>query len=171
MKYIEPQKAPCPICHGQAVRLQSRQHGWFWKCQGACEKFFSDDHGEIVIPAQCPECSESALERFESEVKPGTFFWRCDNCAAFHADDCGKPGKLFGLNPIEVESDLNDALNSQTVADFQAALVSNGATVAEARRRINNLYTQGWIEIGPNDHLLVTEAGRMEAEALAACIQ
>lgn len=85
----------CPVCHDNAVRLESQNSGWFWKCRGKCGTFFPDANGEIILPAECPACGKPALFRLESQKLQGVFFWRCD-CGAFYADQDGFPGKPFG---------------------------------------------------------------------------
>lgn len=101
---METQKIPvldidkCPVCGKPAIRYESKQSGWFWKCRGknGCGRFFSDDDGKPQALAECPECREMALDRFESEKRPGVHYWSCQSCQSFFGDNQGFPGAAFG---------------------------------------------------------------------------
>lgn len=93
---MKVERTECPICHHEAVRLNSGRSGWFWKCEGTCAEFFPDNDGELVAPNECPICGELRVTRHASSQLPDVHYHKCSACETFYQDgEDGKPGARF----------------------------------------------------------------------------
>ncbi len=107
---VEQVQHNCPKCGQRLVRLESKfKKGEFnWICfNESCKARFTDNNGQVgpekvfkpKAPRQgleCPSCHQHTCIRIESKKKPGTFFFVCDSCKTFFADNNGQVGNPFG---------------------------------------------------------------------------
>lgn len=149
----EFQTAICPTCGNIAIRLESNEHGWFWRCMDEkCGVFLPDDDGQIAIVSECPECHVYAVARYACEAKPELHYHQCACCGGFFADcdyDENLPGEPFSADPLETTHDLRLTLLCSTVRDLEVRMAKCGMRHHEIRRRIRTLEREGYIALDP----------------------
>ena len=94
---VMPKTEPCPICgKGNCIRAQGKT-GFFWHCDNkACDTFFADNGGKMVMPVECPDCHKKTLLG-KKKKDSGDPFFVCTACGKFFDDEGGKPVKNVSM--------------------------------------------------------------------------